>query len=313
MSAARSFITEFIAAERQNIEVGMELVKRTYPAALDIADSVAAAFDTLTTAFGKNAQIRQKTTAFDQWCSSAGVPPEELLRLSQKATLIGRAEGLDLAVLANEADQEVSSFAARACLLLRLRRDYLFGLTDLLKNRLVSATGYLRIQSESLAMFLLFANDREGAVLWLRPDRDAGSKFYRRRHKAVRGEMSSLGLDSYYQRASAISLHSRVAGLALALAVGKKDVSQQGDSMEIARLSYMDTADPRIFLLAFLDFLRFHERLITLLIDRAEEMRNEAQLQPLSASLKASLDQMASAFRPVITPLVRSEKQRKRT
>jgi len=83
--------------------------------------------------------------------------------------------------------------------------------TDLLRGRVTAAIGYLRLQSEAVALVHLFHEEPEEAEVWLSVDTAAdGRAFYRRTQKRLKQVIEELHLLGAYDWGSSHSLHVRM-------------------------------------------------------------------------------------------------------
>jgi hypothetical protein len=170
--------------------------------------------------------------------------------------------------MAKDAVEKAYSVVARIYLLLRLRRDFLFGLADLLRLRLTTAIGYLRVQAESIAALALMGGDPALARDWLATcSRSEGKEFYRKHHQRIVQKLKQLDLYDYYEDGSNMSLHSRAFGVAPGIIIGEKG-SPQGH----IKLTYQEIDDAVILFLWFCVYLRAHEKMIKKLLEALPEV-----------------------------------------
>jgi hypothetical protein len=206
-------------------------------------------------AFGSSAGYDQHSLHLNKWLESQPGGAKEAVRFLEQATLIGQAKGPDAVFEARTALYKANSVVARIYLILRLRRDFLFGVSDLLKLRLISTLGYLRIQSESAAILAILGKEPAMALEWLDPD--SGRNFYKKYQGRIVKKMRDLHLHDHYEQGSAMALHSRVLGVTPGILVGAKDASE-----ESIDLTYQEIDDPRDLFLWFYIFLKAHTQVV---------------------------------------------------
>jgi hypothetical protein len=223
--------------------------------------------------FGQVSGYDKHNLSLNDWLQSQAGSAGELVKFLEQATLIGDAGPSDPVSQARADLHRAHSVIARTYLVLRLRRDFLLGLSDLMKFRLIPALGYLRIQSESTAILALMVVDPGMSTDWLNPH--SGGKFYKRYHSKVVEKMKSLAIYEFYDQGSEMALHSRVHGVIPGLLIDE-DATSRGDAV----LTYQEFAGPLDFLVWFGIYLRAHQRLLS----GIEEGLPEIDLGKLSSS-----------------------------
>lgn len=235
---------------------------------LAATDECAQLLENIGLSFGQACDYDKYNDQLNDWMKTQSGSAEEKFHFLEQATLIGQVGGTDPVAEAKGALVKACSVVARAYLLLRLRRDFLFGLTDLLRLRLTSAIGYLRVQTESIAILALLGGDSAMAVDWLNTcSRDEGKEFYKKYHRRIVEKLKELDLYDYYEDGSNMSLHSRVFGVAPGIGIGKKGVPQGR-----IKLTYQEVDDAVILFLWFCVYLRAHERMIKKLPEALPEV-----------------------------------------
>ena len=254
-----SELSDFIERDSASLEEGQRWVLSIDDDALGAADAVASTFSAFLPAFETHSLIWERAARLAEWRGSHNMTKKEAHTFLKNATLIGDVEGPDHAAAAKKDLEAAIADDARHQLLERIDRDYLFGVTDLLKNRIASATGYFRLQTESIALLSLIQRTPSVGIYRLR---SAGAQpaadFYKQHHGSIRTEMKRLGFDFYYGLASEMAVHSRVGGVAFAFLAPSKNGSIDHRA---ARKAYRDVNTPPMFFLFYANFLRFHQRL----------------------------------------------------
>ena len=150
-------------------------------------------------------------------------------------------------------DKEVSHALARRTLLQLLWRAYRWGLTDLRRLKLTAAAGYLRIEAETIALFLLFKEKPELAERWLNPKENM-KKFFGDTQGAVKAILEKHKLLMAYDHGSAVAQHARFAAAARGIKVDGTVLDQE-----------FDPEEPVSFHLGLAYFLRMQKRILELL------------------------------------------------
>jgi hypothetical protein len=255
MENEASYLERLAECDEKNLNQSKHVLVKLHPKSLEIADECAKLFEEVSLRFGDRCGYDKYNHQVNEWLKQQGGNPEETAKLLQTAVLIGQGPGDDPVLKAKTDLQKAYSVIARCILLLRLGRDYLFGLTDLLRLRLASLFGYLRLQTESVAILMLMAKDSDIAADWLNLE---GKEFYGKYHRRrIVQEIKDIDLYQYYEEGSNIALHSRVLGVAAGIAVGNKSTGR-GQIL----LTYQDIDDSVDLFSWFCIYLRAHERMI---------------------------------------------------
>lgn len=250
-----SVLDELAESDRHNFSEARQLLETFDSRAVEAVDEFARLLVKVGDRFGEVSGYDKHNLSLNDWLQSQSGNTRELVNFLEQATLIGEAEKVDPVSQAQVNLQRANSAVARTYLILRLRRDFLFGLADLMKLRLIPALGYLRIQSESTAILALIASNPSMSIDWLNPH--SGGKFYKNHHRKVVEKMKSLGIHEFYDQGSEMALHSRVHGVTPGLLIDK-DAASKG----VAVLTYQELAEPVDFLVWFGIYLRAHQRLL---------------------------------------------------
>ena len=228
---------------------------------LNATDECFNLFERIGILFGEAGDFDKHQEQVNKWLEKRRGTAEENVNFLEQATLIGQVAGLDPVAEAKDALARAHSVMARAYLLLRLGRDFFFGLTDLLRLRVTSMHGYMRIQTETAAILALCGAEPVVAVDWLKMDTPKeGRAFYNKYHHSIVAKLKGLGLYWYYDQGSGLSLHSRVPGVAGGIILGKK-----GAARGEVRLSYQESDDAIVIFLWLCVYLKAHKEIIDIL------------------------------------------------
>lgn len=248
-------LDRLIESDSHNIEESKRALAAFDPRMLDAVEKFSRLMENVGQAFGDSGGYDQHNLQLNNWLESQPGGAKETVRFLEQATLIGQAKGPDAVSKARTALHKANSVIARTYLVLRLRRDFLFGVSDLLKLRLIAALGYLRIQSESAAILAILGEEPAMSLEWLDPN--SGQKFYKKHQGRIVSKMRDLHLHEHYEQGSAMALHSRVLGVTPGMLVGAKDASE--GSIE---LTYQEIDAPLDLFLWFYIFLKAHGQVI---------------------------------------------------
>lgn len=209
-----AMLEEFGEAETYNFRESQKALESYHRGAIETMEFAGDLFEALAEEFTAHCRLPEAQAEVNAWLESIDGPAEQLVALLEQAELVGSIDSGDPAKKAKEGIATAWSDYARTLLIMRLHRDYVFGLADLLRLRLTPAIGYLRLQSETIGLLSLFTEDERLALDWMNLVKGGGKEFFQRTQSRLREKLRSLGLDSYYEQGSEWALHSRVFGLA---------------------------------------------------------------------------------------------------
>lgn len=257
MSTEKTYkIDELAECDKDNLAESKRALLKLHAESLSTTDACATLLERIGVSFGESCDYDKYNQQVNDWVKGQSGGAEQNVSLLEQAKLIGKVAGHDPVAEAQDALYKGNSVIARLYLLLRLERDFLFGLSDLLRLRVTSMFGYLRVQAETVAILTLSATDSAIAVNWLNPKE--GKKFYKKHHNRIIDKLRQLGFHDYYEEGSNTSLHSRVGGVAPGILIGgKKETSTRQ-----VRLTYQEIDDPVILFLWFCVYLKAHKEMI---------------------------------------------------
>lgn len=183
-----------------------------------------------------------------------GMAPKDAFEMLRTAGLVNPGRAGDTTAASQNSLYETDAILARAQLTNRLHRDFLFGVSDLLRLRATSAVGYVRVQCETAALISLMKKDPIVAKDWFDGmSREGGKQFYKNWGKSIAGEVGALGLRAYHEEGSNTALHSRIGGVVRGFLIGGKS-RKPGE----VKLAFQELDTPPLLLFALLPYLRFH-------------------------------------------------------
>jgi hypothetical protein len=260
-------IDELAACDKDNLPESKRVLLALHADSLSATDECATLLERIGVLFGEVCDYDKYNQQICDWVKGQSGGAKQNVNLLEQAKLIGRMEGHDPVAEAQNALHKGNSVIARLYLILRLERDFLFGLSDLLRLRTTSMFGYLRVQTETVAILTLLGTDSAMAVDWLNSLK-GGKEFYKKYHRRIINKLRQLGLHNYYEDGSNTSLHSRVGGVAPGILIGGK---KETPTRQV-RLTYQEIDDPLILFLWFCVYLKAHKEMIDKLPEAVPEM-----------------------------------------
>jgi hypothetical protein len=243
-------------SDKDNLAESKRALLALHADSLSATDECADLLERISVLFGEGCGYDKYNQQVNDWVKRQSGGAEQTASLLEQAKLIGHVEGDDPVAEAQDALHKGNSVIGRVYLLLRLERDFLFGLSDLLRLRVTSMFGYLRVQTETVAILALSATDSAMAVNWL--NAKEGKEFYKNHHHKIVDKLRQLALYHYYEDASNTSLHSRVGGVAPGIIIGGKEATPKRQ----VKLTYQEIDDPVILFLWFCVYLKAHKEMI---------------------------------------------------
>jgi hypothetical protein len=259
-------IDRLAESDNDNLAESKRALLRLHASSLSATDECATLLERISVLFGEACNYEKYNQEVNAWLKAQSGTAEQNVSLLEQARLIGQIKGDDPVAEAQDALYKGNSVIARAYLLLRLERDFLFGLSDLLRLRVTSMFGYLRVQTETVAILALSATDSALAVDWLKLKE--GKDFYNKHHRKIIEKVKWLGLHRYYEDASNVSLHSRVGGVAPGIIIGGKEATPKRQ----VKLTYQEIDDSIILFLWFCVYLKAHKEMIDRLPESVPEV-----------------------------------------
>lgn len=153
--------------DKGNLAESKRALLAFHPDSFRATDECAKVLERIGVLFGEACGYDEYNQQLNKWLKTQAGSAEENVRFLEQATLIGQMTGQDPVADAKDAVGKANSVIARVYLLLRLGRDFFFGLSDLLRFRVTSMVGYLRVQCETTAILALLGADLATAVEWL--------------------------------------------------------------------------------------------------------------------------------------------------
>jgi len=261
-----------LVADAENALGSTANLKILVPDVLTGIEGFVAAFDALAKAWEGVTGHDEAAKVANAWIEGQGMGGKAGFHMLRDATLLGPDPDEDETRAAQKQLHRTIAILVRAHLTNRIRRDFLFGLSDLFRLRVSGAHGYLRLQCETVAQLVLMRGRPGVAPDWLNAlDHQEGRLFYKARHRRIKQIIRALGLHHTYDQASNEALHSRPGGISRGLLIGGK-TRLPGE----VRLAYQEIDDPRLLLFELLPYLRFHLGLLELLDKLYPEIAPEA-------------------------------------
>jgi len=278
-------LNKFIKTDQDNIEESKRILKQLHTDSLESIEKCAWYLQTITDTFGKKYLYDRYEEKFKKIVNKFN------MSFSEAFYMLRQSEFLDfnnpiLDRTPDEARQAITgifSTLTRIYLMLRMRRDFFLGISEILRLRYTTAISYYRLQSESFALIHLFGEEPQIAEKWYDATTEhLGRKFYKDYHnKKIIPIIKNSDLHSDYQKASDFSMHSRIFGVISGLLIGGK-MRENGKPRE-AIYAFREIDDSYTLFLWFINYLKFHEKLILNLKGNIKEFdSNDLQKMDIS-------------------------------
>jgi hypothetical protein len=252
-----SRLDDLVACDDENIKTSKEALLKIEPTTLDAIESCASTIDKLSRVFGEVCKYDEHHQSIEKWAKEFGLKGNQALYYLRDAVLIGGANSNDPTSIAQLALNTSIAILARAHISLRIGRDFLFGITDILRLRITSALGYMRVQSESFGQLkLLLTHPEMGEDWFASADDKKGKQFHYKWHSKVVSSLRDLDLHSDYSSGTNMAHHTRASGTAYGILLGGKDNKNKSE----IRLIYQETDDYRILFFWLGVYLKFHRK-----------------------------------------------------
>ena len=243
--------------DHSNFATNLNMVRQVDARSIEAINAYARLLDGAGTAFGNAAGISKNERVVGQWSDSVPMAPDAATQMLDEAILLGSKGIEDDAAVAKRHLVEGKGKWARLRLFQRLRRDFDLGIIELLRNHAVSSMGYLRVQSETIALAAAIVEKPEmGSEWWDAISMDAGKAFHAKHNSRIRGLVKEVGLEMYYQLGSAMAMHSRLAGVVNGIMYGGEP--EVTDDKVTLKITYQDIDDARLLFIYFANYLLAH-------------------------------------------------------
>ncbi len=168
-------------------------------------DEAAAIFLTLIRLIDGSDAGPQSERQLDEISAGIGVTREKLIELINSGNTdapVAKARGIYLPYHAQDVGQLLFTMCGR---------QFRWMATDLLRGKVTSAIGYVRLQTESVALLHLLLTEPTQAGAWYATGLSGnGRAFYRSTQKKLLQFLKALDLDEAYEWGSAHALHVRI-------------------------------------------------------------------------------------------------------
>lgn len=252
-----SELDNLLACDDENIKISKEALLKIEPTTLDVIESCIRTLDRLSRKFGELCKYDEHHQSLEDWAKDFGLKDNQAINYLRDALLIGGDESNDPTSKARVDLHKTIAILARVHISLRLRRDFLFGITDILRLRITSALGYMRVQSESFGQLKLLVHHPELGEDWFASaDEKKGKHFHDKWHSRVVSAIRDLDLHSDYSLGTNMAHHTRASGTASGILLGGKSNKKSGE----IRLIFQETDDYRILFFWLGVYLKFHRK-----------------------------------------------------
>lgn len=245
-------LEELLDADRTNVESARQVVRQLDPSILNLFDDAAAMYTTFCRCIEFSEPfIAQHTCELSRIAHEFQITPDELLKR------IVSDEALPELDAARAAWKLIRVNTTRAIVVLACQRQFMWGVTDLLRTRVTPAFGYTRQQAESVALLHLFRDNPNAAVQWRQVSTaNEGRRFYRAYQPQLNTIMEAISLAAAYEQGSGAALHVRLASVARALfSLGPEEAPHSSGGAIRLAFQELDPTRPFRYFLAVLHFL----------------------------------------------------------
>ena len=265
-------IDEFIKIDQENIVESKKVLIKIHSKSISAVEECAKFLQDVADTFGQKFLYDKYEKIIKEWVGEFKLPFSEAFKLLKNSTLYNFVDVKnDSTSEAKLALERIYSTLSTAYLLLRMRRDFFLGISELLRLRYTTAISFYRLQCESFALIKLFGSEPSIAQEWHDATSETlGRQFYNKYHKRIVELIKESGFNTYYQNASGFSMHSRIMGVASGLIIGNK-MKEEGKPKE-AILVYNEIDDHITLFIWFTNYLRFHEEILIKLINYMSEL-----------------------------------------
>ena len=245
-----------LECDNANIEITKKCLYEIEPKSLDAIEQCAGTLDNLGILYGEKCDYDKHHAVVAEWAGNFDLNGDTALELLKSATIIGDARE-DKTDVAMESMYKAVSILAKLLLTLRLKRDFLFSISDFLRLKVTPALGYLRIQSETFGILkLLNENSKLGEEWFDSAFSSSGKSFHNKWHSQIVRVIRDFGLYDDYSRGSNMALHTRASGIAMGWLVGSNIKRKKAE----IKLTYQEIDDPRQLFFWFGILLRFYRK-----------------------------------------------------
>jgi hypothetical protein len=264
-----SQLDKLLKIDVENIETSKRALLSIFPESLILVEHFIDYFNDVFVEFGQESDYDRHQGLISKWAKDFSVSDTEILEFLRSAVLIGENHPNDKSQGAKEAIEEAQTILVRTMLCMRLQRDFMFGLSNILQGKITPAIGYVRIQAETMGIMKLMINNTTLALDWLNSS-SANSTFYNDWHGKIKQAIKELNLNFDYNFASGHAIHSRVGGISKGILIGFKD-KKPGEIV----LSFREFDSPKELFYWFAYFMRVHKKIIDNIKTAIPELKKE--------------------------------------
>ena len=234
-------LQDLLSADGGNVQVVETWLREFHPDLPALLEEGAALYRTLARATDTDYSGYQGE--FSEIGRTIGGPAEELAPMMHGKVPVPDDHPHRSEILrAQELSARAQGLFSKGLVLLMIGRAYLWAATDLLRQRVTPAFGYMRIQVEGVALLHLFEEDPFLSKRWL--DAQAGPegvRFYHDTRERIGELVNALGLRFAYETSTSSFQHVRLAGAAWGFR--QSDGEERGRRVHEIGLSFQEV-DP---------------------------------------------------------------------
>jgi len=152
--------------------------------------------------------------------------------------------------------ERIQAIWLRGLLLTRIGVLYSTAVADLLRMRLTTPLGCVRLQCESLALVKLMSKDPAVAHQWMGIQTDQeGRAFFRRYQGRLKAILEGYALAETYDQTSGVALHSRFIGVARGYRTARRQDGHRIIQSESILAQEFDGKNPDLFMVQVFNIL----------------------------------------------------------
>jgi hypothetical protein len=253
-------LESLLQCDDENIDISKSNLLAADSRIFDLIDLCSKSLKLLSKEFGGSGLYDQTQDRLEKATKKIPGYNDQLLEKIYDSDIVGHGNGEDPILQAHCAIVDQISFLSRVLLCLRLKREFLFSITDFLRLRLSASLGVLRTQAETVGIIKLISTKPEIGRQWFKAtDEESGKEFFRKTNSQVATIMKDLGVFRDYQRGSSFSQHSRASGIAY----GYLKAGTLRENQGAIGLIYQEAAEPEEFLMWFCVHINFYARVFS--------------------------------------------------
>jgi hypothetical protein len=267
-----SDIDQLLQVDTDNILVTKKFYREYSPQLFEALEEATQLFKTFARAYGQEALDHDDVRLVNERGLQLGAPDGETLFSMLYAPLPNDPERAQIVRDGKAAVDRIRARRVRGFLLTLTDRSYMFAVTDLLRLRITSALGSLRVQIEAVALMTIMQKNPAVALDWLEIHNDeAGRKFFTKHRQSITDFSKRYDLMQAWNMASGSAQHARFASIVQGLSL--QSSSKGHKRVDEYKLIFQESSnEPAYLILYTLYILRTQQRLFLALLEALPEI-----------------------------------------